>query len=113
MGDNALREPRDRGESHEGAQLLARDGAIRAAVELALDSPEVAVVGLRKEVDALVGGWELKLQPDLVWHPAPTPDRLELGLILGLGLKVELRQALEGITLPSPLLGIVMRRELE
>ena len=55
---------------------------------LALDRPELAVVGLRDDVDALVGGGELEFPRDGLRDFAAQPDVFELAGVFRFELEV-------------------------
>jgi hypothetical protein len=96
-----------RGVRERGAQ--DRSGTIRVTVELALDRPKLALLGFSEDIDAFICGGEPQPNPDLVRHLAPAPHAPELGLILRLGLEVELRYPLEGVPLLQGVVGLEQR----
>ena len=66
---------------------------------LALDGPELAIVGFRDEIDALVGGGEVEPPCYGLRHFAVKPDVLELAGILWLKLKECFDEMLEQVAL--------------
>lgn len=72
---------------------------VRVLTVLALDRPELALVGLGHEVDALVSRRQLQLLPDGWRNLLQAPDALELGTVKRGELQEGLRQILETIAL--------------
>ena len=64
---------------------------IRVLTVLALDRPELALVGLSNQVDTLIGCRQLKLLPDGRRNLLETPDTLELRPVYRRELQICLR----------------------
>jgi len=72
---------------------------VRVLAVLALNRPELALVGLGYQVDTLVGRRQLQLLPDGRRNLLQAPDAFKLGPVKRGELQESLRQILEAIAL--------------
>jgi hypothetical protein len=83
-------------QAREGGDLPPSERAAVAVAVLALDRPELAVPGLRDQVDALVGGGKVEVPAHLRRHLLEQPHVRELGRVHRVDGEVELGEELEG-----------------
>jgi len=87
------------GKAGEGGDVTPGERMVGVLAILALDRPEVAVVGLGDDVDALVGGGELEFPRDGLRDFALEPDMLEFAGVFRFELEVGFDEFLEQVAL--------------
>jgi hypothetical protein len=86
-------------EAREGGNLAPCQGLIGVLPILALDGPELAVVGLYDEINTLIGGRQLEFLRDGLRHFAVQPNVLELAGILRFQEQIGFDEFLEHVAL--------------
>jgi hypothetical protein len=88
-----------KGQPGERGNLTPSQGRIGVLPILALDSPELAVVGLSDEINALIGDRQLEFLRHRRRHFTVQPDMPELARIFGLQQQVGFDEFLEYVAL--------------